>query len=156
MRTLKEIEELIEKHPPYSNKNDPLQEEEGIEGEREFVKEHNFSFAETWSLDHTVACFIAPRLCYLRDNHHGVPGEIFHEARKIAWRTDGVDADELADAIWTEKLDLMVEAFCLVIEEGESILNLPYDQYEKERRRRQVTIDEGMTEFAKYYLMLWD
>lgn len=156
MRTLKEIEELIEKHPPYSTKNDPLQKEEVLEGEREFVKEHGFSFTDAWGLDHVIACFIAPRLAYLRDNHTGYPGSFYTEAKKIANITKIPDVDELADAMWIEILDEMIEAFCLIIDEEEPILNLSYSEYDKERRKRELLIKKGLAAFATYYQSLWD
>ena len=156
MRTLKEIEELIEKHPPYSTKNDPLQKEEGIEGEREFIKEHGFSFTDAWGLDHVIACFIAPRLAYLRDNHTGYPGSFYTEAKKIANITKILDVDELADAMWVETLDEMIEAFCFIIDEGEPILGLPYEEYSKENCRRELLIKKGLAAFATYYQSLWD
>lgn len=156
MRTLKEIEELIEKHPPYSTKNDPLQKEEGIEGEKEFIKEHGFSFTDAWGLDHVIACFIAPRLAYLRDNHTGYPGSFYTEAKKIANITKIPDVDELADAMWVETLDEMIEAFCFIIDEEEPILNLSCSEYDKEKRKREIIIDKGLAAFAKYYQSLWD
>lgn len=156
MRTLKEIEELIEKHPPYSTKNDPLQKEEGIEGEREFIKEHGFSFTDAWGLDHVIACFIAPRLAYLRDNHTGYPESFYAEAKKIANITKIPDVDKLADAMWVETLDEMIEAFCFIIDEGEPILNLSCSEYDKEKRKREIIIDKGLAAFAKYYQSLWD
>ena len=156
MRTLKEVEELIEKHPPYSTKNDPLQKEEMLEGEREFVKEHGFSFTDAWTLDHVIACFIAPRLAYLRDNHMGCPGSIYAKAKKIANTINIPDVDELADAMWTETLDEMIEAFCLIIDEEEPILGLPSEEYSKENRKRELLIKKGLAAFATYYQSLWD
>ena len=156
MRTLEEIEELIKKHSPYSFENDPLQEEEGIEGEREFIKEHGFSFTDAWGLDHVIACFIAPRLAYLRDNHMGCPGSFYAKAKKIASITKISDVNELADALWVETLDEMIEAFCLIIDEEEPILNLSYSEYDKERRKRELLIKKGLAAFATYYQSLWD
>ena len=156
MRTLEEIEELIERHPPYSTKNDSLQEEEGIEGERDFIKEHGFSFTDAWGLDHVIACFIAPRLAYLRDNHTGYPGSFYTEAKKIANITKIPDIDELADAMWVETLDEMIEAFCFIIDEGEPILGLPYEEYSRENYRRELLIKKGLAAFATYYQSLWD
>lgn len=156
MRTLKEIEELIKKHPPYSFENDPQHNEEKIAGEREFVREHGFSFADTWGLDHVIACFAAPRLAYLRDNHCGYPGELYAEAKKIADITKVSDVDELADAMWIKTLDEMIEAFCLIIDEEEPILKLSYSEYDKERKKRQIIIDKGLAAFAKYFESLWD
>ena len=158
MRTLEEIEELIKKHPPYSYENDPQykDEEEMLAGEKDFVRKHGFSFADIWSLDHVIACFIAPRLAYLRDSHSGYPGELRAEAKKIADITEVSDVDELADAMWIRILDEMIEAFCLIIDEGESILNLSCPEYDKERREREIIINKGLTAFSKYYQSLWD
>ena len=158
MRTLEEIEELIKKHPLYSFENDPQykDEEEMLAGEKDFVRKHGFSFADTWSLDHVIACFIAPRLAYLRDSHSGYPGELRAEAKKIAGIAEVPYVDELADAMWIRILDEMIEAFCLIIDEGESILNLSCPEYDKERRKREIIIDKGLAAFAKYYQSLWD
>lgn len=158
MRTLEEIEELIKKHPPYSFENDPQHEdeEEMLAGEKDFVRKHGFSFADTWGLDHVIACFAAPRLAYLRDNHCGYPGELYAQAKKIADITEVPDVDELADAMWIKTLDEMIEAFCFIIDEEEPILNLPYSEYDKERRKREIMIDKGLAAFATYYQSLWD
>ena len=158
MRTLEEIEELIKKHPPYSFENDPQHEdeEEMLAGEKDFVRKHGFSFADTWSLDHVIACFAAPRLAYLRDNHSSYPGELRAEAKKIAGITEVPDVDELADAMWIRILDEMIEAFCLIIDEEEPILNLSYSEYDKERRKRELLIKKGLAAFATYYQSLWD
>lgn len=158
MRTLEEIEELIKKHPPYSFENDPQykDEEEMLAGEKDFVRKHGFSFADTWSLDHVIVCFIAPRLAYLRDSHSGYPCELRAEAKKIASITEVPDVDELADAMWIRILDEMIEAFCLIIDERESIFNLSCPEYDKERRKREIIIDKGLAAFAKYYQSLWD
>lgn len=158
MRTLEEIEELIKKHPSYSFENDPQHEdeEEMLTGEKDFVRKHGFSFADTWNLDHVIACFAAPRLAYLRDNHCGYPDEFYAQAKKIADITEVPDVDELADAMWIKTLDEMIEAFCLIIDEEEPILNLSCSEYDKERRKREIMIDKGLAAFAKYYQSLWD
>lgn len=127
-----------------------------LAGEKDFVRKHGFSFADIWSLDHVIACFIAPRLAYLRDSHSGYPGELRAEAKKIADITEVSDVDELADAMWIRILDEMIEAFCLIIDEGESILNLSCPEYDKERREREIIINKGLTAFSKYYQSLWD
>lgn len=158
MRTLEEIEELIKKHPPYSFENDPQHEdeEEMLAGEKDFVRKHGFSFADTWSLDHVIACFIAPRLAYLRDNHTGCPGSLYTKAKKIANITKIPDVDKLADAMWVETLDEMIEAFCFIIDEGKPILGLPHEEYVKENCRRELLIKKGLAAFATYYQSLWD
>ena len=158
MRTLEEIEELIKKHPPYSFENDPQHEdeEEMLAGEKDFVRKHGFYFADTCSLDHVIACFATLRLAYLRDNHSGYPGELRAEAKKIAGIAEVPYVDELADAMWIRILDEMIEALCLVIDEGEPILNLSCSEYDKERRKREIRIDKGLAAFAKYYQSLWD
>ena len=156
MRTLKEVEELIKRHPPYSTKNDPLQKGKMRKGEKEFIKKHGFSFTDAWTLDHVIACFIAPRLVYLRDNHAGCPDIFYTEAKKIANITKIPDINELADAMWTKTLDEMVEAFCFIIDEEESILGLPYEEYSKENCRRELLIKKGLEAFATYYQSLWD
>ena len=127
-----------------------------VKHKKDFVKKHGFSFADTWSLDHVIACFIAPRLAYLRDSHSGYPGELRAEAKKIAGIAEVPYVDELADAMWIRILDEMIEAFCLIIDEGESILNLSCPEYDKERRKREIIIDKGLAAFAKYYQSLWD
>lgn len=58
--------------------------------------------------------------------------------------------------MWIKTLDEMIEAFCFIIDEEEPILNLPYSEYDKERRKREIMIDKGLAAFATYYQSLWD
>ena len=86
----------------------------------------------------------------------GCPGSIYEKTKKIANTTNIPDVDELANAMWTETLDEMIEAFCFIIDEGEPMLGLPYEEYSRENYRRELLIKKGLTAFATYYQSLWD
>lgn len=87
---------------------------------------------EVWSLDHTAAKFLAPRVEMLRDQMCGYPIQLDEET-------------------WFAILDKMAQAFRFV-EADEWILDGP----EAEREAKSRYIDDGLELFAEFFLDLWN
>ena len=60
----------LENYKPYSLENSPYASKKQKKKARAFYKKYGFRYEETWNLDHTLACYILPRLAYLRDTTH--------------------------------------------------------------------------------------
>ena len=87
----------------------------------------DFDPIEIWSLDHTICCFVTPRLKRLREISNGHPGDVTFEE-------------------WLEILDKMIYAF-------ETYATNPnYVNPE----RQDPGIAEGLDFFRKYFFHLWD
>lgn len=96
---------------------------------------------EFFSLDHTLALYIYPRLCYFRDNimKFGTPG-------CFSSYGSNKEATKQGQKMWEETVNKMCEAFRL-------ILSLEDTQgYEAINQRK---INEGLHLFAEYYNCLW-
>ena len=111
-----------------------------------------FDDRATWSLDHTIAKFIIPRLEHLKKTTHGYPD------------VKGANTPEA----WDECIDKMIWSFQYTLSE--------YDLYddsncvwsykesreyhmkkrEKQNKRDFVRFRAGMRLFAKFYPNLWD
>ena len=111
-----------------------------------------FDDRTTWSLDHTIAKFVIPRLEHLKKTTHGYPG------------TQGASTSEE----WGECIDKMIWSFQYTLS--------GYDLYddsncvwsckesreyhvkkrEKQNKRDFVRFRTGMRLFAKFYPNLWD
>lgn len=90
--------------------------------------ERGFDNSELWSLEHTIARFIIPRLKAFKENSVGYPGCFKNEKE------------------WEKVLNKMIRAFELVVrDEGSLYFN---DKEEKE-------YNQGMNAFKNYFLCLW-
>ena len=127
---------------------------------------------DTWSLDHTIAEFILPRLKLFKKLNNGYPG-----------RGD-MDTSEK----WDEALDKMILSFEYIVTSDDWWINDPrydytdyiflykhqsdakdkgctltvskcaeeiYEAYKVEENRRQACIDEGLELFGKWFQALW-
>tara|TARA_Y100000034_G_C6896755_1_gene413585 strand:+ start:1642 stop:1971 length:330 start_codon:yes stop_codon:yes gene_type:complete len=90
-------------------------------------KEHGWSPDELWSLDHTIADFIYPRLVGFRERTCTYPGTL-----------SGMDE-------WKEILDKMIKSFKYIKDEQEYYTKVPSEE-----------LHEGLDLFRKYFFNLWD
>lgn len=108
---------------------------------RSKINETGFSVYEFFSLDHTLALYIYPRLCYFRDN-------IMDMATPGCFCSMGTnkEASKLGHEIWKEKVNKMCEAFRLLLDKNTQ------DGYESINQQK---INEGLHLFAEYFQCLW-
>lgn len=125
---------------PYSIQNDKHQTKERKERAQKFYEKNGFHYEETWSLDHSFACWAVPRLAFLRDNHHGYPGCLITE-----YDEKGNPANDDGDKKWVAILDEMIEGFLLYAEDC--------CPTEKDKIKK---VDRALELFKEYFYALWD
>lgn len=101
--------------------------------------EEGFCGYEFFSLDHSLALYIYPRLCLFREYcaDFGTPGCFCHN-KDGSKRKDGHER-------WIKELDKMILAFKYILKAPE----------EKDNKTIERTIKAGLKSFAKYYSCLW-
>jgi len=107
--------------------------------------------SDTWSLDHTIAKYILPRLKRFREiGRNSCP--VLHESFEF-----DRDFEE-----WNEILDKMILAFELIVDDEKSYfdnLNAGSDEemgnYIEYSEDRNLKINTGMDLFCKYFNHLW-
>lgn len=102
-----------------------------------------FDPKELWSLDHTMAKWVIPRLKRLKETKHGVP-----HIEGFPVEHDEESFDEQC-RVWYSYLDKMIEAFTLILKEFD-------DVSVEEMKDNDKKIEEGLFLFAKYYRHLND
>jgi hypothetical protein len=97
----------------------------------------DFPDEELWNLDKTIGQFVAPRLRRFKEIKHLLPGGL-----QLSEDSAESPAGRKAIAAWDESLDKMIRAFELAAA-GNT------DGHREEVR-------EGLEEFAKHFMDLWD
>lgn len=94
---------------------------------------------EFFSLDHSLALYIYPRLCAFKEYCaiYGTPGCFCYD-KYGNHRKDGHER-------WIKELDKMILAFKYILKAPE----------EKDNETIERTIEAGLKSFAKYYSCLW-
>lgn len=94
---------------------------------------------EFFSLDHSLALYIYPRLCAFKEYCaiYGTPGCFCYD-KYGNHRKDGHER-------WIKELDKMILAFRYILKAPE----------EKDNKTIERTIEAGLKSFAKYYSCLW-
>lgn len=113
-------------------------EQEYKDKANDFEKKYGFRYEETWNLDHSIACYILPRLAYLRSHTHSYPSGL------VVWNEDKTEVIIDGYKAWLNILDKMIAAFEIVALKDEPDWN------------DQAVIDEGLRLFAQYFRHLWD
>lgn len=107
---------------------------------KKFYNKWGFRYEETWSLDNSIACYVLPRLAFLRDNACGCPA-CFCEFKN----GEVINGDE-GTKKWQEILNKMVVAFEII---------LTVDSFKRtEEQNKQV--EEGLQLFAENFEGLWN
>ncbi len=92
-----------------------------------------FSDRELWDLDNTIAEFILPRLKRFKNKHDLYPGDSAKEE-------------------WDKNIDLMIEAFEMILNEDDYIHN---DDYVKSIKNYNDKIKKGLKIFSENFMNLW-
>lgn len=116
---------LLTKEKDYNHKKDKKI--------KKFEKKYGFDYRETWNLDYEIACFILPRLAYLREHSHSYPG------------TDEFLV-EGGHEKWLKIIDKMIKAFEIIVDKDCGF----------ETEEENEIIEEGLDLFRKYFRTLWD
>ena len=103
------------------------------ETSKRFKKKYGFDYRETWDLDYEIACFILPRLAYLREHCSSYPGT-------------GEFIGEDGYKNWLKTMDKMIKAFETIVD-----AEIGFETEEENR-----IINEGLDLFRKYFRSLWD
>lgn len=101
--------------------------------------EDGFIEAETWELNTTLAMINYSYLCYFREHClHSYPIGLTFEK-------------------WQEYIDKMIEAFKLIIIEGNNLdtNELGAEEFRIQSKRRNKKINFGLRLYAKYFNNLW-
>ena len=106
--------------------------DERQDGWKEERKKWGFDERDTWSLYSTIAVFVYPRLKMFKEYSCGYPCSETKES-------------------WNEKLDKMLDAFKIIIEEDRK----EYGMSEEEREEGWRKVSEGLDLFAECFRGLW-
>ncbi len=100
-------------------------------------KERGFDDRELWSLDHTIAKFVLPRLVAFKEGRFGYPGHLNEEK-------------------WDKILDQMIYAMQVVNDEwsGKEIVEIAYSSATKLKKHFR-DVDKGIKLFGEYFRHLW-
>jgi hypothetical protein len=96
-------------------------------------KKMGFDDRATWCLDHTLAEYILPRLKRFREVTYGYPGNITMEE-------------------WQVILDKMIYSMQAIVDEWN---NVTIDRTDKDFRKEEVKVHQGLCLFGKYFRHLW-
>lgn len=102
-------------------------------------KKYGFDATELWSLDHTIANFVYPRLKAFRKAHGGVPREFCELNASGKWINRKKSIKK-----WHDTLDKMVLAFELAAQD-----KVTYTKEEEDQ------MQEGLKLFAENFFNLW-
>ena len=121
-------------------------------------RQKNIKFDDVFDLDISIAKFILPRLKIFRKNIGSYPVYImkeslshltfwkdFRDAKKLS-KSKRKLCDDLCLKTWKEKVDSMIEAFDLILQDISFLDN---------HELKQSKIKKGLNNFAKYYTNLW-
>ena len=102
-------------------------------------KKRGFAESELWSLDHTIALFVYPRLKAFNENNIGHP--IFF------YVTDGKEMKQGTIEEWKKEVEKMVRAFELVLRDEHNSTYLTEEEIEE--------VQTGLLSFAYNFHDLW-
>jgi hypothetical protein len=120
------------------NPNDPERKEKMLKD----YEEKGWTERDVWSLDHTLAVWILPRLTYFRDCASGCPGGFA--------KTDGNGKSTKRQFAagckkWRRVLDEMVDGFTIIAS----------DRYFLTKSEDEKKIEKALDNFREYYRCLW-
>ena len=129
--TLKMAEQAVKDHHFKLHKK--VYSKKRLKKANKFEKKHGFRLEDCWNLDNSIACFILPRLVYLRENGVGMPANFAPE-----FRGGGEEA-------WDEILKTIIYGFYLYITKED----YDFTEEEKEIWKRAKEL------FIEYFESLW-
>ena len=106
-----------------------------------FYFDNGFFYEECWNLDETLAALILPRLIHFRDIHSGTPSDFckFDDEYKVTNEGE-------ANKKWRDCINSMIQAFYLIL--TRDIVT--------ETEEDRIAIKEGLSNFSRYFMSLWD
>jgi hypothetical protein len=122
---------------------------------------------DVWNLDHTLATIIHPALVRLRERvpHFGYPTPYYETEAYPEYSQQG-SFEEILDreaeskyyeTQWMEKLQKMIDAFAMVIDENDDYDKIAHHRDDNDKRNEWYRkIDEGLKLFSENYQGLWD
>ena len=119
---------------------------EEMNNSKDFYKENGFHYEDTWNLDRTIIKFILPRLAYFRDNHDGVPNDIFIEMEVDMDKTISNERHDEADKLWIDKINKILYGF-------EVYLVRDWCDWDIEDKK---SIEDAWELFKKYFGSFWN
>lgn len=119
---------------------------EEMNNSKDFYKENGFHYEDTWNLDRTIIKFILPRLAYFRDNHDGVPNDMFIEMEVDMDKTISDECHDEADKLWIDKINKILYGF-------EVYLVRDWCDWDLED---QKSIEDAWELFRKYFGHFWN
>ena len=122
---------------------------------------------DVWSLDYTLANIIHPALIRLRERvpHFGYPTPYFETEAYPEYSAQGsfeeiLDRDAESNYYeeqWMEKLQKMIDAFAMIIDENDDYDKIAHHRDDNDKRNGWYRkIDEGLKLFSENYQGLWD
>lgn len=153
MRTQKECEALVKAYPNFSRERLSDLSDKDRKKVKKFKKAHGFYESDTWALQISIARYALPRVCYLRDHHHGYPSSLLP---KPLSQEVTKEMDKKNDRKWTHILDDIVNALYYILLDEDDIYSTDMAYYIRESKRRREVIAKGMELFGKYFTCLWD
>lgn len=132
----------------YTNKDFLFDEQRKLADKRyRNHRKHGFPEAELWSLDHTIALFVYPRLLAFRDNCSGVP-TFFFDTEEWEYVMDDLSGkpNNLAEK-WERELDLMVTAFEIILDKT--------GKYDTRSEENKEIVEDGLASFGMNFGCLW-
>ena len=119
---------------------------EEMNNSKNFYKENGFHYEDTWNLDLTIIKFILPRLAYFRDNHDGVPNNMFIEMGVDMDKPISNECHDEADKLWIDKINKILYGF-------EIYLVRDWYDWDFEDQKR---IKDAWELFRKYFCHFWN
>jgi len=108
---------------------------------------YGFNIEDTWSLDISVAKYLAPRIRYLANNSNGYPVTLTEDLIKTNKLTPYVGKDE--PETWHNILIFMADGF-------DSIVNNTFEIDEDKAQESENVKNETLRLFHLFYFNLWD
>tara|TARA_B110001454_G_C12669371_1_gene413033 strand:- start:298 stop:729 length:432 start_codon:yes stop_codon:yes gene_type:complete len=122
---------------------------------------------DVWDLDHTLATIIHPALVLLRERvpTFGYPTPYYETGAYPEYAFQGsfeeildrnAESDYYKD-LWMEKLQKMIDAFAMIIDEDEEYDKITHHKDDEDARNAwNGKINEGLNLFSENYRGLWD
>jgi hypothetical protein len=122
---------------------------------------------DVWSLDYTLANIIHPALVRLRERvpDFGYPTPYYETEAYPEYSQQG-SFEEILDRgaesnyyeeQWMEKLQKMIDAFAMIIDENDDYDKIAHHRDDNDKRNEWYRkIDEGLKLFSENYQGLWD
>ena len=108
---------------------------------------YGFNIEDTWSLDISVAKYLAPRVRYLANNSHGYPGSLTDELIKTDKLTPYVGKDE--PETWHNILMFIADGFDVIADDS-------FEADDEKIKEAENIKKETLRLFNLFYFNLWD